>query len=314
MMEERLRYNYIRHVCSVQGWALLLYLGIMNAAVILVTILASMTQLLTNTYDYNQLMDSSGWGYFLAIGIGAMILMLWKKPEFCFQTVWKKGRPLKFGRFMAILSVFLSVQLLAMLLSMLLEWLLFNMGYEASDAGAISTDSLSMFLYVGLGAPISEEILFRGLVLRSLEPFGKKFSMIFSALLFGMFHGNLSQAPFAFGVGIVMAYVTLEYNIGWAMLLHMINNLLLSDTLFRVFNHFFPDWGALIVWGIIVGFSIAALVILLVKRNLILDYFRREYDDPLAVRAFFGAPGMIVLLIVLALTILFSTVISIIPL
>ena len=243
-----------------------------------------------------------------------MILMLWKKPEFCFRTVWKKGRPLKFGRFMAILSVFLSVQLLAMLLSMLVKWLLFNMGYEASDAGAISTDSLSMFLYVGLGAPISEEILFRGLVLRSLEPFGKKFSMIFSALLFGMFHGNLSQAPFAFGVGIVMAYVTLEYNIGWAMLLHMINNLLLSDTLFRVFNHFFPDWGALIVWGIIVGFSIAALVILLVKRNLILDYFRREYDDPLAVRAFFGAPGMIVLLIVLALTILFATVISIIPL
>lgn len=306
-MDEQLRLQYIRHTCSVQGWTLLVYLGIMNAAVIVVTIFGAIAQAITGSMNMDQLMDASGWGYFLSIGIGLLILLLWKKPEFCFHTLWQRGKPMKTGRFLGILAVFLSIQMLAVLLSLLMDWIAWIAGFEMTDMGDISTDSLSMFLYVGLGAPISEELLFRGLILRSLEPFGKKFSIFASALLFGLFHGNLSQAPFAVGVGVILGYVTLEHNIGWAMVLHMFNNLILSDTLFRLLSHWFGDWGAALMWGVILLFSLAAVVVLIVQRKKIVAYLRREYDDPLCTRAFFSAPGIIVLLIVLALTIAFTT-------
>ncbi len=312
-MDEQLRLRYIRRVCNTQGWALLIYLGIMNAAVLLVTVYFAITQALTGSSDMDQLMDGSGWGYLLSIAIGLLILFLWKKRDFCFNTLWQRGKPMKFGRFMGILSVFLSIQMLSVLLSLLMDWIAWLGGFEMSDMGDISTDGLSLFLYVGLGAPISEELLFRGLMLRSLEPFGKKFAIFSTALLFGLFHGNLSQAPFAFGVGLVLGYVAMEYNIGWAMVLHMFNNLILSDTLSRLLLHWLGDWGAAVLWAVILLFSLAAVIVLIVQRKKIAAYLRREYDDPLCMKAFFSAPGIIVLLIVLGLTIVYSTYVSLFP-
>ena len=312
-MDEQLRLRYIRRVCNTQGWALLIYLGIMNAAVLLVTVYFAIAQALTGSSDMDQLMDGSGWGYLLSIAIGLLILFLWKKRDFCIHTLWQRGKPMKFGRFLGFLSVFLSIQMLSVLLSLLMDWIAWLGGFEMSDMGDISTDGLSLFLYVGLGAPISEELLFRGLMLRSLEPFGKKFAIFATALLFGLFHGNLSQAPFAFGVGLVLGYVAMEYNIGWAMVLHMFNNLILSDTLSRLLMHWLGDWGAAVLWGVILLFSLAAVIVLVLQRKNIAAYLRREYDDPLCMKAFFGAPGIIVLLIVLGLTIIYSTYVSLLP-
>ncbi|MBQ9761722.1 MAG: CPBP family intramembrane metalloprotease [Oscillospiraceae bacterium] len=309
-MEEQLRYRYIRHTCSVQGWALLAYLGIMNGVVLLWMVFCGIGDILVGDDSFS---DNIGWAYFFVIGIGAVCLFAWKKRAFCVGTIWTPGKPMKVGRFFGILSVFLSVQMVSALLSMLVQWILLNMGYQVLDVSSVSLEELGMFLYVGLGAPISEEILFRGLILRSLEPFGKKFAIFASALLFGLFHGNLTQAPFAFGVGLILGYVTLEHNIGWAMLLHMINNLILSDTLYRLVSLIPGGWGALVLWGTIAAFSVAALVVLIRRRGKILAYLRREYDDPLCRRAFFRAPGIITLLVILLLVIAATTWESIVP-
>lgn len=311
---QELRSKQMRHVYSVQGWALLIYLGIMNVAVMLVVFLDVFAAVLSGA-DLTNLEDrltaASGWGYFLAMAVGAMWLMLWKKPTFFFGTIWRKGRPMKVGRYFELLSVFMSAQLVMLLLSYLTQWILDALGLQYSSPASISTDSWSMFLYVGLGAPIGEEILFRGLILRSMEPFGKKFAIFASALLFGLFHGNLSQAPFAFCVGLVLGYVALEYNIGWAMVLHMFNNLILSDTLARLGDYLPGDLGERLIWLAIIVFSIAAVFIVILRRKQIAGYLHRERDDPLCGRAFFTAPGIIVLLVVLLLTIAFTELTSI---
>ena len=39
-------------------------------------------------------------------------------------------------------------------------------------------------------APVAEELMFRGWILRSLRPYGKRFAVLGSAVLFGIFHGN----------------------------------------------------------------------------------------------------------------------------
>lgn len=319
MMEEQLRLNYMRREYSTQGWALLIYTLIMNIAVTLVMGFDAIYQMLAaigegqavdTEYLVNSLYDNSGWGYFLAIGVGLLILLLWKKSDFCRKKLWKKGKPMTAGSFFAILSIFVSGQLIFLIGTIAAEIILngFGMSLEGlMESTDISTDSLSMFLYAGLGAPISEEILFRGLVLRSTEPFGKKFAIFSSALLFGLFHGNLIQAPYAFVVGLVLGYVTVEYSIIWAMVLHMFNNLILSDTLTRLTSDWPYPLGDTFTWAVIIAFSIAALGVGIAKRKAIANYFRQEHDDPLCAKAFWSAPGIIVLMIVLVGTILLST-------
>ncbi len=58
-------------------------------------------------------------------------------------------------------------------------------------------------------APISEELLFRGLTLRFLRSAGVKFAIanVLQALFFGILHLNLVQGIYAFVVGLVLGYV-----------------------------------------------------------------------------------------------------------
>lgn len=315
---EETQLKTMRRDYGIQGWALLAYVGIMNAAVMLPVGLMTIYLTFTALIEGNepnvetmtaQILDASGWGYLLAIVIGAVVLLLWKKPQFCFGTVWERGKTMTVGSFFAILSLFMSAQLISQLGITGVEALLnlFDLSMDAYlESVSVSTDGLSMFLYVGLGAPISEEILFRGLVLRSMEPHGKRFAIVASALLFGLFHGNLIQAPFAFLVGLVLGYVTVEYNIGWAMVLHMFNNLIIADTMTRLLSDLPASVSDTIFWVLMALFTAAAVVALVIKRDQVVEYFKREKIDPLCAKAFFTAPGIIVLLIVLLLTVVFS--------
>lgn len=324
-MYEQFRLRELRRGYSRQGWTLLIYYGILNAAVILTmfvdTFVRSFALALSgNEVDAEQLaeamVDQSGWGYFLAIGIGLLILLLWKKPGYFAKTIWAPGKPMRTGSFFALLAIFTSTQLGIQLLYMLMELGMNQFGFsmnEAMESAGGSMNSLSMFLYVSLGAPISEELLFRGLILRSMEPYGKKFAIFGSALLFGLYHANLIQIPFAFAVGLILGYVTVEYNIGWAIVLHMFNNLILSDTLPRLMNLLGAPWTELWFWAVSIGCAIAAIVILIVNRDGIKSWFQRYQDDPLCARAFWGSAGIITLTVVMALLTLFSTLMMLTP-
>lgn len=312
----------LRHDYSVQGWALLLYMGIMNATVTVVMCVDMVVQMLwsyftVGTVDEQWVMDkilrNSGWGYMLSIAIGFLLLLLWKKPKFVFGTIWQKKHPMKVGSFLQILSIFMSAQMVFILLGMLMNFLLNLIGVEATTETALDMDGLSMFLYVGLGAPIAEEILFRGLILRSMEPYGKKFAIFASALLFGLFHGNLSQTPFAFVVGLVLGYVTLEHNIAWAMVLHMFNNLIISDTMTRLLTPLTDELEFWISFGVIGLFTLVGVVTLIVQHKKIFHYLTSNRDDPDCAKAFWTAPGIIVLVVILCMTICAVTVLSLIP-
>jgi membrane protease YdiL (CAAX protease family) len=239
---------------------------------------------------------SNGWGYIATCILGGIILLLWKKKDFCFKIIWKTGRPLKLGSFFSITAIFISGQLVFQVLAVILEWLLNLLGLSLMDsmeAASASADTLSMFLYMGLFAPVFEEVLFRGLVMRTLEPFGKKFAILASAYLFGIFHGNLIQSPYAFAVGLILGYVAMEHNIGWAMVLHMINNLILGDSLVRLTAGLGAGLSDLIFWIIIIGCGIASVLILIRKRHAVARYFASGRMHPICLKCFFTAPGVL---------------------
>lgn len=325
-MYEQLRLKQLRHAYSVQGWAMLIYYGILNVAVMIVMFVDAFAQAFSmaasgQEMDVEQMTEAmianSGWGYFIAIVVGMIVLLLWKKPQFCFDTIWTRGNPMKLGSFLGIFVIFVSAQLGAQLLYILLESLfnLFGLSVAQSmESAGGQMDGLSMFLYIGLGAPISEEILFRGLVLRSMEPYGKKFAIFASALMFGLYHGNIIQIPFAFVVGLVLGYVTVEHNIGWAILLHLFNNLILSDTLMRLTAHLPEPWPDLSFWLLIIACTLAAVIVLIVKREKIKAWLHYYQDDPQCNKAFWGAPGIITLVVILGVMTVFATITMITPL
>jgi len=85
----------------------------------------------------------------------------------------------------------------------------------------------SMFLYMVVLAPIIEEIVYRGFVLKLISPYGKTVSIIISAFIFGFMHGNLSQFVTAFATGIVFSAVAVKTgSILPTIVMHMMNNVI----------------------------------------------------------------------------------------
>ena len=224
---------------------------------------------------------------------------------------------MKAGDFFTILCIFLSGQLIFQLGTTLIELILNAFGYTLAEGmESLQTDpaNFSMFLYAGILAPITEEILFRGLIQRSVLPFGNKFAIFVSSLTFGLFHGNLIQTPYAFAVGLVLGYVASEYNIFWAMVLHMINNLLLGDVIYRLLGSLPDEAVNLIVWGIILAFTVAAVILVIRKRKEIGAWLRENKMEREYVKCYFSCAGTIVLLIIMGLNILTTTFMLITPL
>ncbi|MBO5929106.1 MAG: CPBP family intramembrane metalloprotease [Clostridia bacterium] len=72
-----------------------------------------------------------------------------------------------------------------------------------------------------------EEWIFRGFVFGSLRAHGDGVAVVLSSLLFGLFHGNWVQIPFAFMIGLVLAYLVVLTDSIWpSVLLHGVNNLM----------------------------------------------------------------------------------------
>ena len=301
-MDDRKICKQLRRAFNIPALALFIYFILMNALVSAAILAEVLFATLSNrgmTLEIALVKAAqNGWGYILATIVGAVIMLLWKKPQFCFREIWKKKSSMEFSAFCPLLCIFVSAQALFQILAMGMEWVLnlFDLSIlKSMEMASFTADSISMLLYVALFAPVFEEILFRGLILRTLEPYGKKFAILASAFLFGIFHGNPVQSPYAFAVGLVLGYVTVEYSLLWAVALHVINNFVLGDVLPRLMQ-LLPDWTGELIWFVLIwGSAIAALVILLINRRKIADYFRSGKIHPICIKSFFTSPGVLVM-------------------
>ena len=121
------------------------------------------------------------------------------------------------------------------------------------------------------------------------------FAILSSAILFGLFHGNLLQTPYALLMGLVLGYVTVEYSIGWAIALHMFNNLVLADLLTRLTANWSEmAYGTLnlILFG---GSAVISVWILLRNRGEIRAYRGSDWIDRRCLKCFFTSGGILAL-------------------
>lgn len=102
------------------------------------------------------------------------------------------------------------------------------LGIPAFDAVSALENDLPPWLLVlafVIIAPVFEEILFRGILLRRLRGLGDVSAVVLSGLAFGLFHANLQQTAYAIVLGMVFAaIVLLTGSIRDTILLHMVIN------------------------------------------------------------------------------------------
>lgn len=85
------------------------------------------------------------------------------------------------------------------------------------------------FLFVVVLAPVCEELIFRKLLLQPLRSGGDIFAAVVSALIFGAYHGNFDQFPYAFVVGLLYGILSVRSSsMVPTLVLHFVNNLLVS--------------------------------------------------------------------------------------
>ena len=228
--------------------------------------------------------DYIGIAYLINLPLG-LLLFQWYRKGKLFKEDWKAKGPRKMNWkvFVVFLSFFGFSQLFFALYQTGLENLLNQYGLTISTATESATlqgdHSWSMLLYAWFLGPIFEELVFRGAILSQLKKYGSVFAIIMSSVFFGFFHQNPVQIPFAFMIGLVMAYVALEYGILWTMIFHIINNFGLEQ-FSRLLQLAFGEEGAESAYFVLLVLaSVISLLVLLIKRKEIGHYLREHRAD-----------------------------------
>ena len=97
---------------------------------------------------------------------------------------------------------------------------------QLSDKVSGAGGTFLFVLIVVIGAPIAEELFFRGLFLRSLENrFGTTWAVVGSSVAFGATHFQALQFPALTAAGLVFALIVVKTNrLGASMVCHMAFN------------------------------------------------------------------------------------------
>lgn len=176
---------------------------------------------------------SSSWGMWLVAYVPlyliAVPLGLW-----IFRAVPARvpeRAAVKPGRFAvaAIISIFMMYagNLVGTLVTTLLQGLSPLSAANPVESMVTDTALLPRALFVVVLAPIIEEYIFRKQLIDRMRNYGEKLAVITSALMFGLFHGNLSQLFYAFALGLVFGYVYVRSGkLRYSIALHMFINFL----------------------------------------------------------------------------------------
>ena len=120
------------------------------------------------------------------------------------QNLWRKEK--RKITWIQWIIVIVAAAGLNILFSALMSFLVLDYGItsESQDALLLSR-MLFQILGMGIAVPVTEELIFRGLVYRKLERYvSVKKAVLLGAAIFAVYHGNLLQILFAFPMGIIL--------------------------------------------------------------------------------------------------------------
>lgn len=156
------------------------------------------------------------------IGFPTALLLMRKVP-----ATPPDGSKLGAGRFFSFLLMCFPIMYGGNLIGTLLSNLLSGGTAENHLEAFVFDSSPLKILVVVILAPLMEEFLFRKQLIDRCRQYGEKTVILFSGLSFALFHMNFFQFFYAFGLGLIFAYLyTRTGRLRYSVLLHMLINLI----------------------------------------------------------------------------------------
>lgn len=282
------------------GWAFLIFLAavLLLPSLIIGIVMAINPELIRHSFFTLPL------NYICMYLIGFPLLLLVlrrlpsKKPS-AFKAPQKK---LSVLMLLALYAVSFAVVGVVSTITTLIESLIRSSGTIAmSDILDTGIPSWVLFLLGVVVAPVMEEIIFRGLPYNKAGGSGKKQYIIWTAIIFGLFHLNFGQSVYAAALGLLFALIVYETgSILYPIILHImvnftggvgIGSIIIrsgSETAYTIYGWYTL---ALMVVGVIIG------IVMLVKRRAA----RKNLATPestITLRQAFFTPGTIIYTII----------------
>ncbi len=129
------------------------------------------------------------------------IKALYRVPERCVKAV---------GNFPAVYGLGMIVNLLTIVIMTVISSdpdLNSSLNPITSLTAPSMGSAAALFVFASIVAPVFEEFVFRGTLLQTLKPYGNGLAILYTAVLFGLFHGNLSQCFYATAIGLALGYI-----------------------------------------------------------------------------------------------------------
>lgn len=204
--------------------------------------------------------------YLICNVLNAFIGMKWAKikPVSIINT-----KDFSFGNAVQYCMAALFLWVIAIYASSAVNDVLLKYGYDTyidqSGVGETILGTVIINLYTCIIAPITEELFFRGMLLKVFSKANQRFAIFSTAVFFGLAHGNIPQFLLAFLLGIFLAHITMKHNsIIPSIIVHIFINTF--STVFGLFS----DSGEeiqMVVMLLLFAAAILGMIMLLVFRG-----------------------------------------------
>ena len=154
----------------------------------------------------------------------------------CLIHLVKKGKPIpekkmKAGSIFTAFFMSYAMAMIANIIGLLLTSIInaFHGGGNITDLQEtmLALPSVWLILFVCVGAPVFEELIFRKALIDRAIYCGEGIAIAMSGVMFGLFHGNLNQFVYAAALGAFFAFIYVRTGkIRYTMILHaMVNSM-----------------------------------------------------------------------------------------
>ena len=173
----------------------------------------------------SRLVEISAFGALITLAVSAAFFLHDRKKEKLEGAVTTERASA--GRYLWILLLGVGMCIALNNLMNLAGLAFYSDAYQKTSQAMYSAGFEVQILCLGILMPLSEEMIFRGVIFKRYEQgFGFKKAMLMSAMFFAVTHGNLVQIVYGFVMGLFLAYVYEKYgSLKAAASLHITMNL-----------------------------------------------------------------------------------------
>ena len=268
----------LRYLGNMSGLSVILFL-LFNTVVSTVLTLPGLYQLYTKNAVFSAAFSIVGSFIYMFVPFAIVALLIRLRDKQVNFFPYKKMNP---KRALLSIPIGLTVCIGANIVVNLIITLFESFGIklsQQSDAMAQPRGAFALVITLVSTAvmpALLEEFAIRGVILQPARRYGMAFAIISSSVIFGIMHGNLIQAPFAFIVGMCFAFFAIKCDSLWiGVILHFINNSF--SVVMSYLGERMPENTLNLIYYIIIGVvvlaGIACFVVLLLTDK---QFFKKE--------------------------------------